>query len=154
MKLLEWFKGKTIPGDEEPYVPISLDIPATPRQQYLLCACIHFSLSVLMPILFFTIGGRETDESVAGAQDLISGEVMKAPAEVGFVLFHFIQALQWPMSWVLGFLSKMAGGDMFAGILGYVPVALNSLLCAIPIYYAYRWLVKWRESKAFAKRRR
>lgn len=148
MKLLEWLKGKTAPGDEQPYErPPDADRPATEREIYLLCACLHFSASVLLPILFYTVGGIAGDNAVGGLEEAKQGRDLGLPAEVGFVLFHLIQALQWPMSWVLGFLSKLAGAPLFTGILGYVPIALNSLLWAVPIYYVVRGVRAWRQGQ-------
>lgn len=140
MKLWDWLNGNSDPSDKEPYVEDpAVNLPATPTQQYLLCACLHFCLSVLLPILFYSVGGRETETSVPGSQEMIASGKYNVTSDIGFVLFHLIQALQWPMSWILGFLSHLAGAPMFTGLLGYIPIALNSLLCAIPIYYAWRW---------------
>lgn len=147
-KLLEWLKPKPDPRDKEDYVPEGdSERAATQREIYLLCACIHFSLSVLLPILFFSVGGRGDETSVAGSESLINNPAAQAPAEVGFVLWHTIQLLQWPMSWVLGFLSHLAGAPLFTGWIGYLPIALNSLLWAVPIYYIYRGISWWRSRK-------
>lgn len=145
MKIWDWLKGKPVPGDDAPYVPPpATERPATQTEIYLLCACIHFSASVILPILFYSVGGRGDETAVPGAEGMLASGAFRMPAEVGFVLWHGIQLLQWPMSWVLGFLSHMAGAPLFTGILGYIPLAVNSLLWAVPIYFAYHWLTRRR----------
>ena len=145
MKLWDWLQGKNNEGDVQPYAEPP-DRPATPLEIYLLCAAIHCSLSILLPIAFFTLGGRVTETSVGGAPG-VQGTVDTLPAEIGFALFHIIQFLQWPMSWILGFFSALANSPMMTGWLGYVPVILNSLLWGVPIYYGYLLWQKWRSSR-------
>jgi hypothetical protein len=140
-KLWDWFNAQSPGGasDKDEYAPEGeSERPASPLEIYLLCACLHFSASVLLPILFYSIGGVGDDNSVSGSEVIRANEGFKMPAEIGFLLWHLIQALQWPVSWVLGFLSKLAGAPLFTGLIGYIPIALNSLLWGAPIYLAYR----------------